>query len=218
MFIEMVDSLRCINAHDETWLVAASRRTVDRDIVDGVLGCPICSAEYPIVDGVAQFAGGAAADENAEPGRPAAASDPAQITPDDSMRLAAMLALSEPGGFVLLAGEWGSHAHALHELTAVQVMVLNPVAGIMSGGGVSLLTARERLPLAAGSARAVALDGGAGEFLGDALRVVRSRGRVVADAALPVAEQLRELARDESVWVAEAPIAASPPVTLRRAP
>ena len=55
MFIELVDSLRCVNVHEDTWLVAAVARMDGRHIVDGTLGCPLCRREYPIRDGVGWF-------------------------------------------------------------------------------------------------------------------------------------------------------------------
>jgi hypothetical protein len=55
VFIPLVDSLRCIAGHEETWLVASIERSDERDIRRGFLGCPICFAEYPIRDGIAYF-------------------------------------------------------------------------------------------------------------------------------------------------------------------
>ena len=58
MFIELVDSLRCPNDHAETWLVATCDAMRGRDIVTGTLGCPICRAQYAIVDGAVANAAG----------------------------------------------------------------------------------------------------------------------------------------------------------------
>ena len=55
MFVELVDALRCVRPHEDAWLVAATRRTEHRHILDGVLGCPVCRTEYPVRDGVADF-------------------------------------------------------------------------------------------------------------------------------------------------------------------
>ncbi|HEY9229313.1 MAG TPA: hypothetical protein VIP11_21880, partial [Gemmatimonadaceae bacterium] len=56
MFIPLVDVLRCPVPHEETWLVASIDRAADRDIVEGMLGCPRCLAEYAIHEGVVLFA------------------------------------------------------------------------------------------------------------------------------------------------------------------
>ena len=58
MFIELIDLLRCTKPHDETWLVAAFNTVSNRFVQEGKLGCPTCSAEYWIRDGVGDFSGG----------------------------------------------------------------------------------------------------------------------------------------------------------------
>jgi len=37
----MIDLLRCINAHEDTWLVASFREVTNRIVTEGTLGCPI---------------------------------------------------------------------------------------------------------------------------------------------------------------------------------
>src|SRR6476469_8084211 len=102
MFIELVDALRCPNAHEETWLVAAALRMEARHIVEGTLGCPVCGAEYPIHDGVVDFRRSGASTSTT--------SADMHATTDDAMRLAALLDLSTPNGFAVLLGAWGSLA------------------------------------------------------------------------------------------------------------
>ena len=55
MHIELIDLLRCPREHEETWLVAAFTRIQDRVVSEGRLGCPVCSAAYPIESGIANF-------------------------------------------------------------------------------------------------------------------------------------------------------------------
>jgi len=55
MFIELVDSLRCLTPHEETWLVASVAEMSGRHIIDGRLGCPICRRSYPVREGVGIF-------------------------------------------------------------------------------------------------------------------------------------------------------------------
>jgi len=45
MFSELVDVLRCPRPHEESWLVLAAHRLDGRDIMAGVLGCPVCHAD-----------------------------------------------------------------------------------------------------------------------------------------------------------------------------
>src|SRR2546423_13507057 len=51
----MIDLLRCVNAHEDTWLVASFREVTNRIVMEGTLGCPVCTAEYKIRGGVVDF-------------------------------------------------------------------------------------------------------------------------------------------------------------------
>jgi len=196
MFIELIDVLRCPNAHEESWLVLASRRIDGRDVMEGVLGCPVCSAEYPIVEGVVRFA---RESHFADAARPS--------SEDEALRLAALLDLATPTGYAVLTGALGSAAPYLRTLTDAQLLFVNPPPDIEMGGGVSGLTIDpdwKMLPLASSSARAIALDGVSNPAqLIEVLRVVRPSGRVLAPVALALPDDVAELARDDRQWVAE---------------
>jgi uncharacterized protein YbaR (Trm112 family) len=192
VFIELVDVLRCPNAHEDSWLVLAANHTNGRDIMDGTLGCPVCRAEYAIVDGVARFAD-VRASRTEEPDE------------NEALRLAALLDLSDVRGYAVLIGETGNQAPRMRELTEVQLMLVNPPAGVAMGAGVSGLTsAPGTLPLAEGSARAIALDVGATEeLLAAALHALTPGGRLLAPLVLSIPEGVTELARDARHWLAE---------------
>lgn len=218
MFVELVDRLRCVRPHEEAWLVLASRRTVARHVVDGVLGCPVCRAEYPVRDGVADFRPDAAgpgvdAAAGAEPLPPA--------DPDELLRLAALLALVDVRAPVVLAGTWEPLAAPLADAVPGLYLVVNPSRPVPAREEVSAIRASGALPLADGAAHGAALDDAAAAdpgLVAGAVRALRPRGRLVAPVALPLPEGVRELARDERHWVAERDAApASRPVTLRRA-
>jgi uncharacterized protein YbaR (Trm112 family) len=214
MFIELVDSLRCVEPHEDTWLVAAVTRMDGRHIVEGTLGCPICRREYPIADGVAWFS-------NRPP-----VTDDGRLTPaipvndgDNVIRAAALLGLSDPGGIVALGGSWVQFADAIAELGPGHVVVLNARAADTSPQEVSSLIVDNRLPFARGSLRATALGREiiSGSLLASAVEVLRSKGRLVAPAQTPSPDGMAVLARDETDWVAERDVVASTPVTLRSA-
>ena len=212
MFIELVDSLRCLEPHDETWLVAAASRMDGRHLIEGVLGCPICRREYAIRDGTAWFSVRQPDTGERDLTRIAADSDPARVT-----RSAALLDLSQPGGIVVLGGSWAAHADAVAELGAAHVVVLNALtvgAGVQE---VSSIVVDDRLPFGAAVLRGVAVDDNTTSpaLLSSAASSLRSRGRLVApsDAAVPDGVEL--LARDERVWVAERTAVTSPPIALR---
>ena len=191
MFVELIELLRCPRDHEETALIVSATRTVDRHIVDGVLGCPLCHAEFAIVDGVARFT--------------AAAPPPVVESPsaESAMRLAAFLDLVDTRGFAILFGRWGAHADQLRRVAETPVVVVNPGAPVVGDVAGTIITG-ERLPFAAGSVRAAALDESTGGALADsAVRSVRAGGRVLGPVTGSVPNGLRELARDEMLWVAE---------------
>ena len=70
------------------------------------------------------------------------------------------------------------------------------------------------LPLASGAARAMAIDHVSIERAASAVRATRTTGRVVAPVSLALPDGVREIARDQVIWVAEREAVASPLVTL----
>ena len=208
MFIPLVELLRCVNPHEETWLVASIERSAERDIVTGTLGCPICRAEYPIRDGVVLF----------DPSTPVPSSAP---TPSESgaVRAAAALDLTDARMTALLHGGWGVYAPMIRGLTPAQLLLINPPPGITSGDGISIVRSTGIAPVARGSMAGAAIgDNAPASMLESLVSSVRSGGRVMGSVGLPVPAGLAELARDADVWVArrDAAAAASAPVTLTR--
>jgi uncharacterized protein YbaR (Trm112 family) len=206
MFVEIVDALRCPRPHEESWLVLAARRTEDRHVLEGTLGCPVCRAEYPIHDGIADFSDPTAPDR-------ASTATIRNLPPAD--HLVAMLDLADTLGFVVLIGAWGTRADELLALLdAPPLLLVEPPEGVTMGRGLSGIRAGTMLPLATGAARAVATDAADATRVADAARATRAGGRLVAPAVSRVPEGVRELARDETVWVGERLPLPSAPVTL----
>src|SRR4051812_31652364 len=114
MFIPLIDTLRCPNLHEETWLVASIDRAEERDMREGVLGCPQCLAEYPVRDGVVYF------DPTISRG--------AFIAPDElqATRIAAALDLTETRMTAVLHGAWGAHAQLVRGMSPAQLLLVNP--------------------------------------------------------------------------------------------
>lgn len=212
MFIELVDSLRCLEPHDETWLVAAAGRMDGRHLIEGVLGCPLCRREYAIRDGTAWFSTRQPDTADHDLTTLAADADPAHVT-----RTAALLDLSQPGGIVVLGGAWAAHADAVAELGVAHVVVLNARAGESSVQEVSSIVVDERLPFGPAALRGAAVDGSGASpaLLSSAASALRSRGRLVAPSDAAVPDGMEVLARDDRVWVAERTVIASPPIALR---
>ena len=209
-----MDSLRCVRPHEDSWLIARADELEARHIVQGELGCPICEARYPILDGVADFSDGASARASSGP--------PAQDAQALALRAAALLGLTDPGGMVVLAGDWSAGADAMLEFVqGVQLLALDPAPALRSGGALSLALISGVLPLAAASARGIALDAAHAtpSLLAGAARALVPGGRLIAPASTLVPESLQELARDDEHWVAAAPrtsISAPVPIAHRR--
>lgn len=214
MFIELLDILRCVRSHEDSWLVGSFDELVDRHVIRGTLGCPVCGAEYPIRGGVVDFRMGAAGGEtDAESIAPT--QDAATGMPDEAAawRLAALLDLSEPGGVVVLMGRWAATAPSLESVAAGgQFLLVNASTPVFPFA--SAIRSEAILPLASGSARAVAYDGvdAPGLSTTEAARVLRAGGRLVAPVAEPVPDQVAEIARDASEWVGERRVEATGPV------
>lgn len=212
MYIELVDSLRCVEAHEETWLVAAVTRMDGRHIVDGTLGCPICRREYAVRGGVGWFSAGRPAETSASLTNPAPPADE-----DETIRAAALLGLTDAGGIVVLGGSWTRHADAVARLGASHVVVLNADATASSNQEVSSLVVDDVLPFGTATVRAIAVDGSLATpaLLDSAVQKLRSRGRLVAPSSVNTSAGVTELARDETDWVGERTVATSAPISLR---
>jgi uncharacterized protein YbaR (Trm112 family) len=190
VFVELIELLRCPREHAESHLIAAAERTDDRHILDGVLGCPTCAAEFRIVAGVAHF------------DAPATSPD-AQPDADIAMRLAALLDLSDARGFALLTGAWCAQLDGIQRISDTPIALLNPPSGV---GGIpaGVIECADVAPFAPGSLRAAALDSRLTGSLRDSIvRAVRTGGRILCPVSLDVPRDVNELARDDQMWVGE---------------
>ncbi len=191
MFVELIDRLRCPNVHADTWLVATASRTAHRHLIDATLGCPECDAEYDVRDGDVLF--GAPVSCDAMPASEA-----------EAMRAAALLNLKERGLYVL-DGAWGSLSSAMAQLLDVDVLLTDPPfpAGGSAAGQGTLRGVGDRWPLADASLHGLALGRATPARVADAVRLLRSGGRLVAPVHTALPPGVRELARDDRHWVAE---------------
>jgi hypothetical protein len=193
VFIEIVESLRCARSHAESQLVVAAGRVVDRHIIDGTLGCPVCGAEFKIVDGITTF------------GIPARPTPP--MLPDESvgLRIAAFLELTDPKGIALLCGQWGAQLDPVQRVAETPVALWNPPLKY-GGEPAAVMVCDGGVPLAAGSVRAVALDGEmSAAQIASAVNAVRTGGRLIGPAAMSIPAGVNEVARDGAMWVGEKP-------------
>ena len=196
MYIELIDLLRCPMEHADSWLVAAFNQMDGRFVIEGKLGCPVCSASYRIRDGIADLS-------EAE----------YEIThgcsgleyPDEkaAVRAAALLGLTKPNTIVVLAGDASSLAHSVSAIAEARVIALNSTARVDESEKVAVVLSDKRLPFAPGSIDGIMVDETTVEFVRDALRVLRQGGRLIVPLETILPTGFRELARDDREVVAE---------------
>ena len=205
MFIPLVDILRCVRQppHDDTWLVASIDRAEERDIIEGFLGCPICSAEYPIHLGIVNFAPDVVRPEYRA------------VSEEEAIRLAAALDLVDPRMTAVLYGSWGSSAPLIRGFSPAQLVLVNPPAGLATGDGVSIVLSN-LAPLGMASVNAVAIDASASPAMVASLAAsLRSGGRMIGPVSVAIPGDLVEIARDDEVWVARLETAATTSAPIR---
>jgi len=194
--------------------VLAPHAMEGRRVLRGVLGCPVCQAEYPIVEGVAEFGaaaarrlgGQAAGAIDGRPGFQPPSRLAAQPPAYDADALLVFFDLAGPGGYVCLVGGAARHAAGLGAAAAgVHVVAVNPPDAVTPSEAVSVLRAADALPIKARQVRAVALgaDHAAAPWLDEAVRVLLPGLRLVVedDAAQPAGTS--DLARGAGLLVAE---------------
>jgi hypothetical protein len=215
VFIEIVDTLRCPVAHEDSWLVARIDRLEGRHIITGSLGCPICKSRYSIEHGVVDMTGGARQPQTGETDAFSTMMAPHE---DDVARAAALLNLSEPGGTVVLAGAAGKLADALEQLTSANFLLISPTDDVPLAPPRSVVRAAGTLPIASGVLKGLLADAisASPTFLDAAQRALAPGGRLVAPAHAPVPVGVREIARDAREWVAVKTDAPSAIVPLQR--
>jgi hypothetical protein len=199
VFIELIDLLRCIRPHDDTWLVASFHKVNHRFIEEAKLGCPSCRAEYWIRGGVADFSEEVILPE-CEDERKAASHRREEL----ATRVGAYLEATEPGATIVLGGLWAYAAQELSEMAEVRVIAVNAPTEVKESETVGLVSAASEIPLATGSVLGVAFDAWfPAKIVESAVRVVRPGGRIVGPAAIKAPDDLSILAHDDKYWVAQ---------------
>lgn len=200
MHIELTEMLACPEPHAPDVLVLSTAQMKGRLVRFGLVGCPVCRREYPIVGGVVEFGGRGKGEE----GRVPAAQSPIPLPPDT---LQALLDLSGPGGFVVLVGTASRYARELATLmSGIHFVGVNPPADVEELPELSLVRAPAAIPLRQAMARGVVVDAehARSPWLAEAVRVLL-RGRRLVIEAEPAERPagVKQLAAGEGVWVGE---------------
>ncbi len=197
MFVELIEFLECVEAHEHSFLVVTPDRRVGRSIIAGDIGCPKCRRQYSIADGVADFRPPNAADRH----RPSP-----QETPPPPDVLQALIGLTGSGGFVVLIGSAARHAPDLSALIeGVHFVGVNATADVTPSPSHSLVRGADRIPLRSSMARAVVVGAEYADdvWLAEAVRVLLRGLRLVILAEGPEPTGVRRLAVGDGLWVGE---------------
>ncbi len=190
--------LRCPEPHGEAFLVMSTGEMLGRMVRSGILGCPICRREFPILKGVVYFSG--SRERGAVP-------SVAPRSTVDAESLQALLDLSGPGGYVVLVGSAARHAVGLAALMGgIHFVGLNAPADVEELPVLSLLMCNEMIPLRQSVARAavVGSDRLGSAWLEEARRVVLPGRRVVVEGEnVTVPAGLARLAAGQGLFVGE---------------
>ena len=195
----MIDLLRCVNAHEDTWLVASFREVTNRIVMEGTLGCPVCTAEYKIRGGVVDFTCGERI-ADFEEDRAAASHRREGL----ATRAGAYLDITQPAATIVLGGLWAYAAQELADMADVRVIGLNAPRDVKESERVGLVRIAGSIPLASDSTHGVALDAWfRPDAIDEAVRVTRPAGRIVGPVSFAAPSDVVVLAHDDNYWVAE---------------
>jgi hypothetical protein len=197
--------LRCPEPHELDVLVLSTGEMLGRMVRSGIVGCPVCKREYPIVKGVVDFRGRGKREEGSGP--PSTLPSSLLPLPNDAQTLQALLDLSGPGGFVVLLGSATRHAAGLAGLMGgIHFVGVDPPADVEESLVLSLLRAPGTIPLRPAMARGVVAgaDRAGAVWLEEAQRVLlRGRRFVIEGEAVAPPTGVKQLASGDGLWVGE---------------
>ena len=208
MHIELTEMLRCPESHGEAFLVMSTGEMLGRMVRSGILGCPICRREFPIVKGIVNFTGKGKGETGiVSDTRPTFPVSPFPFPAVDPQTLQALLDLSGPGGYVVLLGTAARHAVGLAGLMGgIHFIGINAPPDVEELPALSLLVCPGMIPLRQTVARGVVVgsDRLGSDWLAEARRVVLPGRRVVIEGEdVPVPVGLTRLAVGEGLFVGE---------------
>ena len=197
MFVDLAEYLRCNGDHEESYLVMTPDRMVDRAVVSGQIGCPVCKSEYPIVNGAADFR---VVETAVPPGPP-------QVLPTTTPEvIQALLGLTGPGGYIVFIGSASSYAPSLDGvIDDVGFIAVNPPSNVEVPASTSVLLGTTGIPLRSSMARAVVVgaDMATPAWIDEAVRILLRGRRLVVLADLGELAGVQQLATDGGIWVGE---------------
>ena len=156
MHIELTEMLRCPEPHREEMLVLSTGEVKDRMVRSGLMGCPVCHKEYPIVRGIVNFRRSQERLLKESSGPRPAYAPPSPLPSADAAKLQALLELSGPGGYVVLVGAAVRQAPRLSSfMDGIHFVGINPPPDMEEQSTLSLVYATDKVPLRTSVARGV---------------------------------------------------------------
>lgn len=183
MHIELTEMLRCPERHEEGYLVMSTGEMLGRMVRSGMVGCPQCGREYPILKGIVRFSG--SGERGAVPRGATEGPAPRSQLPVDGATLQALLDLSGPGGYVVLLGSAARHAVALAGLMGgIHFVGVNAPDDVEELPVLSLLACEAMIPLRQTVARAAVVgpDRLGADWVAEARRVLLPGRRLVIES------------------------------------
>jgi uncharacterized protein YbaR (Trm112 family) len=188
MHLALTERLICPQCGPPFGLILLAHDVRGRRVLDGDLGCANCQESYPVQGGFA--------DLRPSPREPLPAwppqEDPPSIEADETLRLGALLGVTEGPGTLLIQGPAAWHSENLVELIGgVEIVSLyGELAGQEEIEGVSRIVAEPRIPFFSDTFRGILLSGVVTEVdLEEAARVVAPSNRMVVLEATPEARE-----------------------------
>jgi uncharacterized protein YbaR (Trm112 family) len=192
VFIELTDHLRCPADHAEQYLVLLPDRIVERSVLAGRLGCPVCGRTYAVSEGIAELGGPSP--------QPAAGG---ALAPG---AMHVLLGLGGPGGYAALVGSAAESGQGLWAaLGGVALVAVNPPMGIADAAPALSVVRAPLIPLKARTLRGVVLGNEVSAdplWVREAARTTLPGLRVVGQGPEPSLPELELLGSADGHWVA----------------
>jgi uncharacterized protein YbaR (Trm112 family) len=178
MHLALTDRMVCPRCGPEFGLILLAHEIRDRRVLEGDLGCSNCRERYPVRGGFADLRLSSLRSRLSSSDGPG----PTSAEPDETLRLGALLGVTEGPGTLLINGPAAWHAGSLSDLIGeVEIVALHyPLSEQEEVKGVSRMAGQPRLPFRSDTFRGVILSGGiTGGGVEEAVRVVAPGGRLV---------------------------------------
>ena len=204
MHIELIEMLRCPEAHREEFLVLSTSEMNGRMVWLGVVGCPVCHRDFEIIDGIVDFTEVVTGKRQARSVRRTPAPESPVILDTESLQ--SLLDLGGPGGFVVLVGSATRHAVGLAALMGgVHFVGINAPPDVENLPILSLIQSDRVIPLRQAMARGVVVGAEVttAPWVAEAGRVLLPGRRLVIEGEGVLPKGVKQLAVEHGLWVGE---------------